>query len=339
MRFSSRPLFANELDSQLFTGRRAELEKVAAAVRHGFNTLVVGPTGSGRTSLLYHLSASLAEDHVVAVVPLAEVLDPTEAIARVADGMLESLSLRGGSARELVKAFEPAPSIRTRATAAPPLDALQELSDIASGAGPYTMVAMLDDAEPSLVHTLFGQHRDAVWRLPLCWIVVGDSASTPDYLRPPADAFFEELVELGSLSQADAIELLRRRLEGTPVQDAVLAGIATGQGADTPRGLIARARRVLLETTEPTRLVAGYARRDRAISALGRSASMLAKELESLGPVSASDERLLRRLGWTRPRVVQILRQLEAYGLVVSRDEHRGKGRPIKLYALKEPDQ
>ena len=125
--------------------------------------------------------------------------------------------------------------------------------------GPETIVAMLDDTEPSLVHTLFGQHRDAVWRLPICWVVVGNSASTPEYLRPPADAFFEEIVELGPLSQAEAVELLERRLDGTPVHDEILRGIAAGQGADTPRGLLGRARRVLLEAEDPARLVRGYA--------------------------------------------------------------------------------
>ena len=59
---------------------------------------------------------------------------------------------------------------------------------------------------------------------------------------------------------------------------------------------------------------------------------MLLNELMDLGPVSASDERLLERLGWTRARAAQVLKQLEEAGLVVVTDEAAdGPGRPRRL--------
>ena len=61
---------------------------------------------------------------------------------------------------------------------------------------------------------------------------------------------------------------------------------------------------------------------------------MLAAELEALGWASASDERLLDRIGWTRPRVVQVIAELESRGLVDMREENTGRGRPRKLYRL-----
>jgi predicted ArsR family transcriptional regulator len=61
---------------------------------------------------------------------------------------------------------------------------------------------------------------------------------------------------------------------------------------------------------------------------------MLASELEALGWASASDERLLTRMGWTRPRVVQVVAELESRGLVQMREENTGRGRPRKLYRL-----
>ena len=64
---------------------------------------------------------------------------------------------------------------------------------------------------------------------------------------------------------------------------------------------------------------------------------MLAQELESLGWSSASDERLLARMGWTRPRVIQVMAELEDRGLVDMREESTGRGRPRKLYRLKPP--
>ena len=61
---------------------------------------------------------------------------------------------------------------------------------------------------------------------------------------------------------------------------------------------------------------------------------MLFTEVVDLGPVSASDKRLLDRLGWTRPRAAQVLKQLEDAGLlVVTEEAPDGPGRPRKLYA------
>jgi predicted ArsR family transcriptional regulator len=39
-------------------------------------------------------------------------------------------------------------------------------------------------------------------------------------------------------------------------------------------------------------------------------------------------------MGWTRPRVVQVIAELESRGLVEMREERIGRGRPRKLYRL-----
>jgi predicted ArsR family transcriptional regulator len=70
---------------------------------------------------------------------------------------------------------------------------------------------------------------------------------------------------------------------------------------------------------------------------LGRPAEMVVAELEASGPLSASDERLLRRLGWTRERAVQVLKQLEGAGLVTTSLQKGPSGRPRKLYGLTDP--
>jgi DNA-binding PadR family transcriptional regulator len=65
---------------------------------------------------------------------------------------------------------------------------------------------------------------------------------------------------------------------------------------------------------------------------------MLAAELAALGGASASDERLLKRLGWTRGRAVQVLKQLEEKGIVTaSMRPVEGGGRPRKVYELLMP--
>ena len=50
---------------------------------------------------------------------------------------------------------------------------------------------------------------------------------------------------------------------------------------------------------------------------------MVFSELEAMAPVHAGDEQLLQRLGYTRPRIVQILKDFEKEGVVESRREGR----------------
>lgn len=82
---------------------------------------------------------------------------------------------------------------------------------------------------------------------------------------------------------------------------------------------------------------AGVARWDSAVATPGRGASMLMAELESLGANQRSDERLLSRLGWTRTRAVQVLRELEEHGMVTSSIVKAASGRPRKLYRPVDP--
>jgi predicted transcriptional regulator len=78
----------------------------------------------------------------------------------------------------------------------------------------------------------------------------------------------------------------------------------------------------------------GHKARAQALQEVSRPARMLATEIDALGWVSASDQRLLDRMGWTRPRVVQVIAELESRGLVEMREERTGRGRPRKLYRL-----
>jgi predicted ArsR family transcriptional regulator len=60
-------------------------------------------------------------------------------------------------------------------------------------------------------------------------------------------------------------------------------------------------------------------------------------ELENLErPVAASDAELLQRLGVTRERTTQVLKQLEQHGLVEGFSEPAERGRPRKLYRLRD---
>jgi hypothetical protein len=193
--------------------------------------------------------------------------------------------------------------------------------------------AVLVDELPtkSVGETVFGRLRDSLWRLPLTWVVAATDHDAALLQSPPADAFFDVVVHLQPLSKKSQRAILEARAGRSGRR------IASRIDEGSPRRLLAVAREVLEQGEARPDLWRALARRDAEVSKLGRSASMLMAELESLGPSSASDETLLQRLGWTRPRAVQVLRQLENAGFVTSATVKGEAGRPRKVYRPVEP--
>lgn len=321
LQLSQRPLLATAADAALFVDRDRELEMLARAVRLRFNALVLGERGSGKTSLLHFFARTLREEEIdVRLVEASSATTVDELVALIA-----------------VAVDAPDAPTDTRRSVA---DDLQRLAE-AAGGGP--LVVLIDSiGKPGLVHELFGQQRDEVWRLPFRWVVTGNSADRSGYLAPPADSFFDVVVDLDELTSEDAKDLLVRRATAPGTADDpaadVLRGVAGALAAQvtprTPRQLLSAARATLLADDDPTTVVQNLYALQHQAAALGRPAGMLFTELMNMGPVSASDEDLLNRLGWTRGRVVQVLKQLEAAHLVVSTTEARGQGRPRKLYEV-----
>lgn len=328
LQISQRPLMATAADAELFVDRAGELERLSRAVRHGFNSLVLGERGVGKTSLLRRFERHLVADDAkcrfieasgaTTVPELIDIIhdavhgrrrDPT-------DRLLASLDGRDGI-----------------------VDDLRLLAPTEGG----RLVVLLDSiSSPGIVQHLFGRLRDDVWQLPLLWVVAGNRPDRSRYLEPPADAFFDAIIDIGELDEDDAADLLRRRAQRAGEDEPaarVLLGVAGKLAKQvtprTPRNLLAAAREVLIDAEDdPSRWVTNlYALQARA-ARLGRAPAMLFTEVMDLGPVSASDKRLLDRLGWTRPRAAQVLKQLEEAGLVVVTEEAPdGPGRPRKLYA------
>jgi hypothetical protein len=328
LQLSQRPLMATAADAQLFVNRATELEKLSRAVRHGFNSLVLGERGVGKTTLLRRFEHQLLADDVEC--RFVEASGATT-VPELIDILHEAVHGRRRDATERIMAS---------------LDGREDIDDdlrLLAPTGGSRVVILLDSiGSPDVVQHLFGRLRDEVWQLPLLWVVAGNRPERPRYLEPPADSFFDAVIEVGELDEADAVELLRRRAQRADQDDAaaaVLLGVAARLGNQvtprTPRNLLAAARDVLIEgEDDPTRWVTNlYALQARAAE-LGRAPAMLFTEVMDLGPVSASDKRLLDRLGWTRPRAAQVLKQLEDAGLVVVTEEAPdGPGRPRKLYA------
>ena len=325
-----RPLSASSADARLFVDRERERAAVERALALGFNVLLLGDPGTGKTSFLRQLGRWRGDEETV-FVDLGRHETDGEKVRAIA----AALGQEGGEAP--ARGRVPAPDPGAWGTLGDdPLIGEADVAAMAGAAGERHTV-LLDNADPDFVHLVFGRSRDVVWEFPHRWVVAGEPARRSDLLRPPADAFFDAVVELGELAEDDARELLTKRVDaaGDSPEASALRGlipeIVGSVPARTPDALLAAARLALLSDNPGESFDEVIALQQRA-AALGRNAALLFAEVEALGRVYASDPRLLRRLGYTRPRVVQLLKQLEGAGLVTGRSE--GKRR---MYEVARP--
>ena len=184
---------------------------------------------------------------------------------------------------------------------------------------------LLDDLDKDGCHDLFGKLRDDLWELPIQWVVSGTSA----HLEPPADTFFDAVVGLQPFDLEKLQELVdRRAASGTEEEGLVLrsrAGPAIESIApSTPRHALSVIRDLYLSEDVDAathRLVEQSAARSR----LSKTALRVLEAFVHHGPTHAGDEQLLEEVGVSRSRVVQVLAQLEADGLVTAQRSGRRK--------------
>lgn len=314
-RLSGRPLLGSRRDAGLLVGRHDELGRARRALQDRLNIVLTGDPGAGRTSLLHTLLAHLGGPHVLirggAVTDAADLLRQVTAELQSVGGPPTALPVAGGPG-QLIDGIA----------------ALRQQAASVDG-----LVIAVDDVPPEVGMDLFGRYRDELWSIEGCWLVTMTAAHAPMVLRPPADVFFDVRVDLPALSDAEATDLLDKRM-GDGVERAGIDRIVAVAGGN-PRRLIDLARQLLAGGQGELAVVAdAVQRRELVLAELTAAARMLARELQALGGASASDPSLLARLGWTRPRAVQVLKELQKAGLVVASDERSGKGRPRKVYRL-----
>lgn len=312
---AARPLLDTVADRARFVDIGGALDRIVGGLRHGFSTLLCGARGSGKTSLM-HMAKSDLEASGIAVALVSEgrlgrhhaVESLVELIVREVAAVLEASVETGES--DVYESLER-------------LGALVASSD-------RSIVVMLDSPEPSAAYPLFGTARDEVWATGITWLVACPESRRVVFTRPPADAFWEIVIDIPTPTTPEITEMLRRR----GVSVTLPAQLATA--GLTPRTILAAARE---NPASPQAGIAAALGRKEAARSLSSPALALLTAMESLGPVTAHDPQLASSLGWTRGRIAQVMSQLRDSGLVTAdEDKTSGPGRPKLVYRLVAAD-
>jgi energy-coupling factor transporter ATP-binding protein EcfA2 len=329
---SGRPLLATTQDQEFFVDANDAAKRLSRAVSARLNVLVLGATGSGKTSMLHNLSHRLTGEAPKTIyVDGAYASNAVEFLALVAFG----LGHRPGPFDEFEKMRRGLAGDRHPL---PEIGRLLEIVEILrrQSEEEHGSTAILVDGLPAdVVQAIFGRLRNELWQLSLRWVVAGDNEHRGDYLREPANAFFDDVVVLPALSPDSARDILKRRVGGG--LSGRIADEVIEHALGNPRRLLGLAREVLSGRETATEILSDEAQWQSRLGELSRPMRMLVSELDRLDrPISASDPALLAQLGWTRARAAQVLRELEVLGLVVSAHEsvRIGPGRPRKIYSL-----
>jgi hypothetical protein len=332
-----RPLVQSRVDQDQFVDRTGETRSVLSAARASRPVLLLGEPGSGRTSLLNHVAWSLAraDDPIDSVLISGEIARDSAQLLGVLVARVQRLADPGGrpgrwieDLRALSMPDGPFGQVIQPAILIELIDLLGErLADLQR-----PVCLMVDGLAPKVAHGMFGTLRNELWTLEgVRWVLAGDTTAGPQYREPPADAFFEHVIELGPLSDAEATTLLGARVPRLP-SSAIERAVAAGQG--NPRRLLRAANDIEagIDPTDPANdelaaVAAGIA---------GPLAGALVKYLAVHGPTAASEDKMLRQIGLSRQRASQMMHQLEAAGLLETLEQHTpGKrGRPARRFTL-----
>jgi DNA-binding MarR family transcriptional regulator len=324
-RISLRPLSATLAGGELFVGRHEELTQLESNVIAAVNTLVLAERGAGLTSFLNQAVGDLEVKDDLRVVVLSGEAARTagDFLGAVADRLITAATADRTSATVM------APEHRDPAsdTATGLMRRLDRIAQLASDLGTAVVVVIDGIGIPAVAHTVFGQLRNELWQMDqITWVLGGAASQRGRHLEPPAEAFWESVIDLPALSRNDLYTILaKRHLALSPdSRDAVIDA-----AAGNPMKLLLAAR-----NAEEGRLP-GQREQDPKLSEAG---ARLIHYLQTHGPASASDGGLLADLGLSRARAQQILGALERAGLVIGElaQTDGSPGRPRKVYRLTE---
>ena len=187
-------------------------------------------------------------------------------------------------------------------------------------------VVLVDGVALEHLHVLFGRYRDALWELPLTWIVASSRSRPPR----PADAFFDRSIELEPWPVGRVQRLVETRMPDWSAEWCT--DVAETLGPTTPTQALLDLQSLALGGNHSA-LIAALAADRLQVEELPDRLRKFYAALCQTGPTHAGDEWLLEAAGVTRSRVVHWLKELEALGLVESERDGRRVNYTARRYS------
>jgi hypothetical protein len=288
----------------------------------GLNVFVTGSAGTGKTSFLLQLKQQLEADGcrcILISLPDGDESEMSQRLARQLDdalGVVEPPTFRVfGDLAKLTASSRP-----------PTLAKLFEGWFPPSNDRPT--ILLLDDVSARAAAWLFVVERRAVSNASIRWVASGRSVPSGDGV-----SFFDRMIHLGSISEDDAAELLRRRAATLADHDrqfleSQIDRIVSRVTPATPLHLLLASQDLLINGAADSAFEDLLAR-TQGVTDPGR---LVLGELRKLGATSSSDPELQAATGLSRTRLVQILNELRGAGLVT---DHR-VGRRVEYVPVTE---
>ncbi len=331
MLLKGRPLYDNKADADLFVTPPAWNAVVLGSERD-LNVLLVGPRGSGKTSLLHQIQYVMRSEESEKVVfvdgtAARDVVDLATRIRNALSGEPTTLSESAERALDAVTTSEEPIAGASRTLAA-------LLRSIGQADPALIMLDCSGAAEA--VFDLFGRMRDVLWQQGHRWIVAIADNDRSTVMKPPADAFFDVVAQIEPWPTTELANLLSRRYSPAEEVDKKLVMHAAANAGGSPREALRAMSHGVLNEGDPAAFLEERGVLLDQASRLGRTAGMLMAELLDRDQASPSDAELQDSLGLTRARLTQLFHMLQDNGLVVGEAERSsGPGRPRTIYRPK----
>jgi len=348
LRLSYSPLLSTKRDQEFFTNRDEEIQQALQAVEAGFNVLVIGERGLGKTTVLtrleYLLKGSRYEkklvvpanlnfeiaspsDFILLLLSAAQKTisnDPRTRLVQTIRRAAESVSLSVfGAGVSLKPPEEISVSLRYRF-----LDEFLTLCSKIRAKG-MQFIFLIDDTDksPEVTYDVLSSLRDTLWRTEAVYVLTCNAMHRSVVLRPPVDSFFESVIQLHSLDYEETVDLIRKRL-GKDIFPRETYAMIHSSSKGNPREIVRVCRmaieKAIEEKWEPQRLEEGVRHLimglEHTRQSYDKTLSLAEKELvryiETHGPCSSSDKNLQALLGVKRTRLVQIFKKLERIGIL-----------------------
>lgn len=336
MDLTPRPLLDISVDQQLYLKRPVHDQIKRLVERHN-NVLVYGDRGIGKTTLLRAVAYDLRAAGIAATFIESRLAETAlELVDLVGTRLIPSATVNLSELPNLIaeKVLQVPRQWQTKDDTSKLLEQLEGIGKDLRKQNERPVVILDEVASSDIARELFARFRDELWKLNITWLVASSKSELDGFLTPPGDVFFAKVIELMPLTRDEQKKLVSLRINADPqITNPVPIPVE-----DNPRRLLVTTDEIIdsIDNPSPEQI---HERLKLLLKVLGEPAVQLSKQLEVLGPTSASDSELQTRLGWSRSRVVQVLKQLEAYGLVKSFTRSDGPGAPRKLYRLVETSE